>query len=717
MARNDLLQTNFVGGELSPRLYGRPDLARYADSVKQARDVVILQHGGARGRPGTDFIREVKDSANFTRLIPFVYSSAQAYMLEHGDQYLRVHQGTTYHVEVASPYTTAQIADVDWSQGADTMLLTHQQVTPYRLQRWGNTRWVLEAAPFSEMPFDAIGHYQSTVVTLGATSGSTTATAAAAAWMPADVGRTISYLGGQATITAYTSSTVVDVTVTTAFTTTTLPANGWRLNGSPQTQCTPGANSPIGALITATLAMAGWRSTDVGKFIRINGGVLKITTYSSTTVVGARVQCEMASASSAGVDAWTLESVVWNEVDGYPRCVSLHEQRLVFANTPAKPQTVWGSRIALYYDFTPHVLDDDGYSFDLASDQVNPILGLVSGRDLVALTHAGTWAFAGGVEKPISPTNVRARLLAKTGADDARTEEVEDDLVYLQRARGVLRSLRYVPEVGSYDDDEASALFEHLVVDMAGTTYQPTPERVLWAWRDDGSYLAITWARKQNNLRAAALCTPAGGGVVECMTTIPEDGDDATYLIVRRTINGSTKRYIERINWDAHQDCRVVVTNSPASTTVSGLSHLEGKTVAAVADGVDLGDFVVSAGAITLPRAASSISVGLRYVPTLQLLQPEFGTGMGASLGSKTARGETRLLFKDTIGCNVNGVPLAFRQFGTGVLDEAVEPFSGWMSISGLGVATDSGEVTLTQPQAYPWTVLAVVRKMVANPG
>lgn len=717
--RNDLLQTNFSGGELSPRLYGRPDLAKYADSLKKARDVVIMQHGGATGRPGTDYLGEVKDSSKRTRLVPFVRDQDNAYVVEMGDGYARFWKdgaliGSVY--EIATPYTTANIFDVDFTQGADTMFLALGTLPIYRLRRFAEQRWVMEPAPLAPGPFDAIGRRQATAITLGATSGATTATAGAAAFLAGDVGRTIQHSGGEATITAYTSGTQVNVTITSAFGGAALPANEWVMTGSPQTTCTPTDKEPVGKSTTLTLAADGWRADDVGRYVTINGGMLKITGYSTAQAVSARIESVLTSTTAAEADAWTLESAVWNAQDGYPASVTLHQQRLVAGGTTRFPQTIWGSRAGLYADFTKGTLDDDSYSFELSSDEVNPVQFLSSNRDLVVLTYGGEWVLSGGIEKPITPTNVRATPQAKVGSAKVRPEQIDDDLYYAQRGVSALRTLGYAIEVGGYRSGEASTFSEHLVTGgVEQISYQQSPERVQWVQKTDGTYLAVTVSREQS-VRAFTLCTPAAGGVVESMATIPEGGEDKTYLIVRRTINGVTKRYVERMNWSAHQDCRV--TKTPASATVTGLGHLAGLTVSAVADGVDLGDFTVTAGGqITLPRVASSVTVGARFMPLIRMLPPEFGTGMGAAAGGKVLNGRTKVLFKDTVGCSVNGQALAFREFGEDVLDSPVAAFSGWKDISDFGWSVEAGEVEISQPQSYPFTVLAAVRRVTANPG
>ncbi len=411
-----------------------------------------------------------------------------------------------------------------------------------------------------------------------------------------------------------------------------------------------------------------------------------------------------------------MEAPVWNPYDGYPRTLTLHQQRLVAAGSTAYPQTLWGSRPGLFLDFTRSTRDDDSYSFVLGSDEINPIRFLSSNRDLIALTYGGEWTINGGIEKPITPTNIRAVPQAKVGCADVRPEQIDDDLYYVQRGVSVLRTLGWSLQLGGYQSGEASTMSEHLARGgISQVSYQQSPERVAWLPRNDGSYLSMTVSREQN-IRAFTLCTPADGGVVESMATIPEGGEDRTYMVVRRTINGATKRYIERMNWGARQDCRK--TSSPAGASVTGLSHLSGKSVSAVADGVDLGDFTVSAGGeVTLPRAAAEVSVGLRYTPTVRMLSAETGTGMGVSTGGAKHNGRTNVLFYETVGCAVNGQALAFRTYSEGVIGNPVQPFTGWKDVGGLGWSVDADEMQISQPQSYQITVLAVVRRITANPG
>ena len=115
-------------------------------------------------------------------------------------------------------------------------------------------------------------------------------------FMPADVGRDITAAGGLGTITGYTDGENVTVTVLSPFPATAFDSGDWTILGSPQATCTPSAADPVGSTITLTLGTAGWRASDVGRYVKINGGLCRITVYTSTTIVSAVVEVELNAA-------------------------------------------------------------------------------------------------------------------------------------------------------------------------------------------------------------------------------------------------------------------------------------------------------------------------------------------------------------------------------------------------------------------------------------
>ena len=170
MARTHAIQTNFLSGELSPLLHGRVDTERYGDAVETCENFIIKLHGGVERRGGTHYVAEVKDSSKKVRLIRFEFNRSQSYVLEFGDQYIRFFtqngqvqsSGSAY--EIASPYTEAQLDEIQVAQSADTMYIVHPEVAPRKLVRTSNTSWALTAPSFTAPKWDATDKYPRAVV-------------------------------------------------------------------------------------------------------------------------------------------------------------------------------------------------------------------------------------------------------------------------------------------------------------------------------------------------------------------------------------------------------------------------------------------------------------------------------------------------------------------------------------------------------------------------
>jgi hypothetical protein len=237
MPRVTTIQTNFSAGEISPRLYGRVDVAKYQNGAKRMRDTVPQIYGGARRRYGSVFVREVKTSANRTRLIPFVKTASIAYMLEVGNTYVRFYRdgailGAPY--EVVSPYTTAQVLAMDFTQGADTMFLFHEAVAPYKLVCASDVSWTLAAATFVNTPFEEPGTYPASTLTPSVATPvgvAVTLTAGSSVFVAGDVGSSVKINSGIIKITAYASGTSVSGVIKQELTNTTAaPADAWSLH-------------------------------------------------------------------------------------------------------------------------------------------------------------------------------------------------------------------------------------------------------------------------------------------------------------------------------------------------------------------------------------------------------------------------------------------------------------------------------------------------------
>ena len=722
MGKINLITTNFTAGEISPRLMGRVDISRYANGVKRMENAFPVIQGGAMRRYGLRFYAEVKDSTKPVRLVPYIFNRSQAYVLEFGDSYMRVFReegqvtvaGVPY--EIATPFDETQVQVINYVQSADTMFMAHPDSYTQRLQRYAVDQWVLADAPFDVEPFDELGMWPAVAVTLSsaAVGAGVTATAGASVWLASDVGREIISGAGLAVITAYTSTTVVTIEILQAFASTMLASGAWNLAGSPQTKCTCNKKEPVGDAVTLTLAADGWRSDDVGKYVRINRGLVKITGYTSATIVDGEIRALLDATVGAPANSWSLNSSVWNSRDGYPGACTMFEQRLVLGGSNNYPQTVWLSRIDVPLNFELGTLDDDAASFTLASDQINPIAHLAQVKVLAALTYGGEFTMTGGVEKPLTPTNVQIKQQSVYGCGLTRPVRIGNELLFWQRAGRKLRAMAYRFDQDTFAAPDLAVLGEHLtdggIVDMA---YQQEPESIVWAVRADGMLISMTLDRDQDVIGWARHTTD---GAFEHVTCIPgEDGRDQVWVVVRRTINGTARRYIERMDPDLHTDSAIVGTAGTPTNVWTGLGHLEGKTVTVKADGVVIGSVAVASGQVVLERAASAVEIGLPYTSQIVTLTPEVQGARGTSQGARMRTSKLTLRLLDTVGCSVNGKPLAFRTFGVGVLDQPPQPFTGDKEIPLLGFEDGVNEITIEQDQPYPWHILALIREATIN--
>lgn len=723
MPRVTIDQYNFTAGEVSPKCYGRVDVTRYQNGAAAMPNCVVDIHGGARRRPGSAFIAETKVSAKRSRLVPYIFSTTQAYMLEFGHLYMRVYVQSGGQVlsgglpyEIATPYTEDMLAEMDYTQGADTMFIFHRGKPIHILQRVASDYWALRPAPITVAPFDEIGHSFAVTLTLSNAAVGTgrTATASAAAFLTGDVGRRIAYQSGAALITGFTSSTVVTVNIESAFPVSVLPASAWELLDSPQAAVTPSADSPVGASITLATTIDAWRTADVGKFVRINGGMVQIDGVTGPQNAQATIKEELTSVVASPASAWTLEASVWNSAYGYPSTGALYEQRLTVAGSPRYPQTVWGSRSGLFFDFTIGTNADDAFSFGLPSTgQINPIQRMATAKALMPLTYGGEYTMEGGNDEPLTPTSVKSRSPSVYGCNQVKPVRIGNEVLFVQRAGRKVRSLAYRIESDTYNAPDLTVLAEHIstsgIVDMA---YQQEPGSRLWCVRADGKLATLTLDRDEGVI---AWTPQQTDGLYESCASIPNAQGDEVWFIVQRNVGGQVKRYVERFDATFYTDCAIVGTDGAGKSVWGGIDHLEGESVAVRADGIYVGTFTVVGGEIELPREAFAVEIGLPFSNSVTLLPPDIQAGDGSSQGNAQRVHEVSLLLAETIGAKINGDEIAFREFGEHLLDVAPEAYSGMKRAGLTEWSRGEQKITVSQDEPYPFNLLAVVRKITIN--
>ncbi|WP_428659498.1 ubiquitin-activating E1 FCCH domain-containing protein [Reyranella sp.] len=330
---------------------------------------------------------------------------------------------------------------------------------------------------------------------------------------------------------------------------------------------------------------------------------------------------------SAGTGA-ALTLTLTNDPTVNPGVSTYHDGRQWFAATAAKPQTMWGSVAGNFNNMSQSqpTRDSDAITRTLASRQVNDIRHMISLTQMIVLTGGAEWKVSAGTADVITPAQFVARPQSYNGSSDIRPIVANDTLLYIPPNKRKVRSLQYQWAQDSWTGTDLSLLAAHLfeantVVDWA---YARDPDSICWAVRDDGVALAFTFLTEQQLYAWSRRTTTAGA--FESVCAIQEGDETAVYFIVRRTIDGQTKRHVERLHtrvFDTIEeawflDSALQYSGAPA-TVISGLWHLAGEEVWALADGIVRGPLTVSAaGQVTLPAAASLVTVG-KIIPDADL--------------------------------------------------------------------------------------------------
>ena len=736
------LLRSFAGGEITPELYGRLDLTKFQTGLALAQNMQTLPHGPATRRPGMQFIQRAKGATGgaanqVVRLIPFSFSSTQAIVLEFGHNYVRFHtkDGTVLEADEAIVSIAAEIveitghpyADGDWLYiGTQFYIVVdvpdadHVEVTDL----WGvsatpvgaTAARVYTLAVTFEGPKLFELHYAQSNDVLTVVHPDYPATelrrAGAANWSETSVSFAPSIAApGSVSVTA-TVAVATNLTPQT-YVVTAIAADGITESVASASDSDNNNLTLAGNYNTITWGAVGGASRY--NVYKQHGGTFGyIGQTTTTTLVDDNVLADTMTTPPEAI--YELN----HDPGYYPAAVCYYEQRRVFGGSTYEPQTIYATRSGTESNLTSSLpsQDDDALKFKIASRRQASVLHLSPLSDLVALTPANEYRISSG-DAPLSPTTLMVKPQGGSGASQVQPVEAVGALMYVQAQGNRVRELSYNWEVNSYRSIDISIMAPHLlegytVTDMA---YARAPDPVLWCVRSDGVLLGMTYVPEQ---QVYAWHRHETDGVVESVCTISEDNADVLYLAVKRTINGQTVRYIERMKprfFDLLADAFFVdaglTYDGAAATTITGLHHLEGETVDVLADGAVALGLEVTDGAITLEDAASVVHVGLPYVSRLQTLPmalegaQAFGQGTPKQVGEVALRvRKTSLLaagpsFDDLVDLDARAVATPY--------DSPPELYDGVVELRIPTTWTDDGQVCVEQTNPLPLTVSALV--------
>ena len=659
---------SFAGGEITPELFGRLDLSTFQTGLAKCLNFEVRPHGPVVNRAGFEYVLETKTSAKASVLLPFIYSTSQAYALEFGDLYVRIHAlGATVletgltitGITQANPgvlsYTGTDPVNGNWmyldgitgmtelnkryvkvanvNAGANTFELTDLNdvnINTTAFTAWsagGTAARVYEiVSPYAEADLSALEITQSSDVLtithpsyairelrrLGATN-----------WTFA----TVTVAPTQAAPTAVTVTPNAGGGTSYSYVITALATDG----REESLKSTAGVNaacqllSVAGAFNTITWTNAtGAVRYNVYKLVNGLWGYVGQSSDGTIGFIDNYITPDITKTPPEVDDPISSAS-------NYPGACGYFQGRRWFAGSTNKPQNVWATRSGTESNMTYSIptTDSDAITARLTARQANTIRHLVPLGDLLALTSGAEWLVTGSGQTgaPITPNTIGYVPQGYSGCSQVRPVVTDSSVLFAQDRGGRVRSIEYSWEKQGYKSDDVSLMAPHLfdgytILSMA---YTRSPNPTLWAVRSDGILLGMTYIPEQ---KVAAWHQHSTDGLFESITVVPEGADDVLYAIVKRTVSAGTKRYVERLHSRKFAtladsfvvDSGLMYDDTPA-TVLRGYWHLIGETVSILADGAVLPQQVVAAdGTITLDAAASKVAVGLPITADLQTL-------------------------------------------------------------------------------------------------
>ncbi len=442
---------------------------------------------------------------------------------------------------------------------------------------------------------------------------------------------------------------------------------------------------------------------------------------------------------SSGAAAAT--AVLGAPSSGNPTVPAFFDQRLVLAGPVSNPQQLNFSQPGSYYNYnvTNPVQPDNAFTGNLVSGQLNTIQSLISQpQGLIVLTDRQAWLVNGGSPGAgIDATQVAANAHVFSGATGVPPIVAVDNILYVQAKGSIVRDLVFDFNKQVYTGADISVLSSHLFYgySILEWAWAEEPFKVVWAVRNDGTLLSLTFLKEQELIAWAHRDT---NGAFKSIATVTEQTSlgfvDAVYVIVQRSVAGSTVWYIERMVeqyypngvTDAWQVDAGLQYNGTSTLTFTGAQHLQGLAVVGLATDntgvVTTFTATVSAsGAFTLSAPASPatgytrVTAGLSYTPQL--------TTLGIDIGDPTIQGKMKKLpavtvrVKDTLGLQigttfndlVNMDDLIVGNIGkdtnaivTGlVTGDALQTLDPQWSVP--------GQYCIQQPLPYPCTILGLI--------
>ena len=703
MSRLQQYQASFSHGEIDPLLRGRVDIEQYYSSVAEAKNVIFEPQGGFSRRPGLKFVADYTSDVGTTdeiKLVPFEYSTGQTYLLvlsitntlsqSSTNLRLRVYKDGVLQTNLNGSgnnfvdrtlsfgtglHTGFTLRQLNFTQNKDTIIFVNRNMIPLKLVRGASdTNWtfsftdIVDNAPL--IRGDLIG-----------------------------LSTSVSNPAGTLTASATTGNIKLSASVSSTFSSASVGQQVYQSKGS--------------------LGNTTWSGF----------GKATITKFLSGTQVEAVVLVPFSTTDAIANNEWVFDNsfhAAFSNSSGFPHTCTFHEGRLYLGGSFSLPMTLFGSKVGEPFNFRPSEnLDDDAFVVHMETDTLNTIVGLRSGRDLQIFTTGGEFFIPQADLDPITPNNVSVKSTTKRGSKDGiKPVATEGGTFFIQRQGKALREMLFSDVELSYVANNISLLASHLILDPKAMAVRPATDTT------EGDLLMIVNGTNTTGYRASSSGL---GGTLACFmlhkqqnivapSFLQTDGDfieiavdlDVVYAIIKRTVNSSTKYYLEVFDDDFTTDSSVQKTSSFSGTSYNLVPHLQAKTVKVVRDDIVESDVanVNSSGTITTSAQPSSyIETGLDFTVTVKTNPVEPNLPSGRIVTQKKRILEVSPILFRSQNLTINGfeVPLFTLPASGG---GTVPTVTGAKKMHGfVGYSTDA-QITISQSKPVFFTVLSMDFKL-----
>jgi len=744
--------TSFNAGLLSPLLGGRPDLELWRSGLSRCDNLIPRVQGALQRAAGSLFIGEVKDSAERCWLAPFVFSQADAFVLEFGPGYIRffrnrgrlIDEAENIH-EIEAPYLAADLTRADGSfgvrmeQSGDVVYLACAGHPPMVLKRLSNLNWLLEPFEAKGGPFEDQNTDEAVTVSASGTmtvGGTVTLTASSNLFEAGHVGglfemdlkdgadvrawqvRTTTDVGDyrRADFRHYRCTQVgpVDTTDKPAICGEELPVHtrGKYWDGTGEEQKGDGAVGSIGV---------EW------EYLHSGYGHVRITAVASGTEATGEVVSRLPEAfATQATHRWAFGA--WSAAAGWPDNVCFFRERLSWF----RGQQVWQSVAGDFANFEARthgeVAPDNAVVLSIQSAQGNPVEWVTPTRSVLFVgTNGGEHSLkAQAGNSPYGPGNTQQDPETAWGGVGVEPVVVGAGVVFAERLGRRLRLL-----VPGQDGYEALDLNKHrgLIDPVVAMAWQQTPHESVWCVTASGGLEAMTLQLEDKvfGWRRHLL-----GGAVEAVAVAPApDGSrDDVWLIVRRLIDGVERRYVELMaaEYSAGDDAALSVYaasaltyEGPATAELSGLDHLDGEALVIKADGAAHPARTVAGGAITLQAPAAKVVAGLACPYAAETMPLEAGAAAGVAQGRIKRVHALTVRLLDSLGGRFGPAigrtdPLQHRQPGE-AMDAPPPLTTGDINLVFPGGYEGAARIAFEGDDVFPITVVGLYPELVTYEG